>query len=56
MKHLKKFFGMGYSLALTIRCIPSASAATSETATIDMDRECSLTLYKYDWTNGATRS
>lgn len=53
MKHLKKIFALALSLALTISCIPSVLAATSETATIDMDRECCLTLYKYDWTNAS---
>ena len=33
-----------------------ASAATVEDATIDMDRTGSFNIYKYDLTNGATRS
>ena len=44
------------ALFMCITCAVPASAAEYKDATIDVDAECSLTIWKYDWTNGATRS
>ena len=51
MKHLKKLFAICLVLALALTCIPAAFAAEVDDATIDMDAECSLTIWKYDFTN-----
>lgn len=52
-----RFFAafMALCLTLSIFCVPMFAAEIAA-ATIDMDAECSFTLYKYDFTNGATRS
>lgn len=36
---------------MMLSCIPSAFAAPVADATINTDASCSLTMYKYDWTN-----
>lgn len=51
MKHLKKLFAICLVLALALTGIPAAFAAEVDDATIDMDAECSLTIWKYDFTN-----
>lgn len=51
MKHIKRILAFTLAAIMTLCCVPSALAATSETAGIDYDAECSLTIYKYDWTN-----
>ena len=44
------------ALMMVLTCVPAAFAAEVDDATIDENANCSLTLWKYDWTNGATRS
>ena len=51
MKHIKKIFAIALAAVMLLSCAPSAFAATSETAGIDYEEDCSLTIYKYDWTN-----
>lgn len=51
MKHIKKIFAIALAAVMLLSCVPSAFAATSETAIIDMDADCSLTVYAFDWTN-----
>ena len=43
-------------LALALACVPAVFAADVGSATIDETAKGSLTIYKYDLTNGATRS
>ena len=56
MKIMKKIFAMCLALALTLACVPAVFAADVGSATIDETAKGSLTIYKYDLTNGATRS
>lgn len=57
MKNMKKFMAACLSLLMCLSLIPmSTFAAEVPDATIDEDANCSLTIWKYDWTNGATRS
>lgn len=60
MKNLKKAVALCLSLMLLLTYPVSASAAMpsdpTENATINEDRLCSVDIYKYDITNGATRS
>ena len=51
MKNIKKILSLCLALALVLVCIPAAYAAEVSDATIDESAECSLTLWKYDWTN-----
>ena len=51
MKKLKKLFAVCLSLVMLLTCIPAAFASEVADATIDMDAECSLTIWKYDFTN-----
>ena len=51
MKHIKKIFAIALAAVMLLSCVPSAFAATSATAGIDYEEDCSLTIYKYDWTN-----
>lgn len=44
------------ALVLCLSLPLSVSAATTADATIDPNAMCSLSIYKYDFTNGATRS
>ena len=50
MKHIKKIFAIALAAVMLLSCVPSAFAATSQTAIFDYDAECSLTIYKYNWT------
>ena len=56
MKNLKKAIALCLALVLCLTVPVGVSAATVEDATIDTSRTGSLTIYKYDLTNGATRS
>ena len=60
MKNLKKAVALCLSLMLLLTFPVSASAVEredpTENAIIDPDRLCSVDIYKYDITNGATRS
>ena len=51
MKHIKKIFAIALAAVMLLSCVPSAFAATHDTATIDMTKKASLTLYAFDWTN-----
>ena len=55
-KNLLNAISLCLALVLCLGCIPAAFAAPVEEATIDTSRTGSLTIYKYDLTNGATRS
>ena len=56
MKRFKKIMCMCLALVLCLGCAPAVFAAEVADATIDQSRKGSLTIYKYDLTNGATRS
>ena len=51
MKNLKKFMALCLCLMLVLSCVPGVSAAEVPDATIDENAACSLTIWKYDWTN-----
>lgn len=51
MKNLKKFMAVCLCLMLVLSCIPAVSAAEVDDATINEEAACSLTIWKYDWTN-----
>ncbi len=51
MKNLKKLFAALLTLAMVLTCIPAAFAAEVDDATIDETTPCSLTIWKFDWTN-----
>ena len=56
MRNFTKMMSLFLALTLLL-CFPvGVSAAPFDDAVIDMDRKGSLTIYKYDLTNGATRS
>lgn len=48
---MKKFFALMMTLVLLLSGIPTALAADAADATIDLGASCSLTIFKYDWTN-----
>ena len=48
---MKKFFALMMTLVLLLSGIPTALAADAADATIDTDASCSLTIFKYDFTN-----
>lgn len=56
MNTLKNLLSLCLALMLVLTCIPAALAADAEDCTIDENAKASLTIWKYDWTNGATRS
>ncbi len=56
MKSKKKLLALCLALVLCVSCVVPVSAANVSDATIDTAAKGSLTLYKYDLTNGATRS
>ena len=56
MKKLKKILAMCLAVVAIVSSIPAVYAADVANATIDTSATGSLTLYKYDLTNGATRS
>ena len=56
MKNFKKIISLCLALMLCLSCAPAAFAADVANATIDEAAKGSLPLYKYDLTNGATRS
>jgi hypothetical protein len=54
--HSKKILSLVLALVLCLSMVPAAFAAPVADATIDESRKGSMTIYKYDLTNGATRS
>ena len=48
---MKKFFALVLAMMLLLSSIPTALAADAADATIDLGASCSLTIFKYDWTN-----
>ena len=56
MKSIKRLFAMGLAVMMALSIPFSVSAAELEDAPIDESRTGSLTIYKYDLANGATRS
>ena len=44
---MKKLFAMFMALAICLSMIPAAFAASPDDAVIDVDRLCSIDLYKY---------
>ena len=56
MKNLKKAIALCLALILCLTTPIGVSAASVEDATIDTSRTGSITIFKYDVTNGATRS
>ena len=56
MKNFKRIITLCLVLMLCLSSVPAVFAAEVADATIDMSRKGSLTIYKYDLTNGATRS
>lgn len=51
MKNLKKMFAALLILVMVLTCIPAAFAAEVNDATIDENAPCSLTIWKFDFTN-----
>lgn len=51
MKNMKRFLTMCLALVMVLSCIPIVNAAMPSDAVINESAECSLTIYKYDWTN-----
>ncbi|MBP3673459.1 MAG: SpaH/EbpB family LPXTG-anchored major pilin [Oscillospiraceae bacterium] len=51
MKKLTRFLSMCLAIMLVLSCVPAVFAADVEDATINMHAKCSLTIWKYDWTN-----
>ena len=51
MKKFKSILTICMALAMLLSCIPAVYAAEVPEATIKMDANCSLTIWKYDWTN-----
>ena len=56
MKSVKKILATCLAIMMIVSCVPAAHAADVPNTAIDLDAKGSLTLYKYDLTNGATRS
>ncbi len=51
MKNLKKLLAALLTLVMILTCIPAAFAAEVDDATIDENAPCSLTVWKFDFTN-----
>lgn len=51
MKTMKKIVCAILSLVLLLSCTPAVFAAEVDSATIDQDASCSLTIWKFDYTN-----
>ena len=51
MKNLKKLLSICLALMMVLTCVPAAFAAEVDDATIHEDANCSLTIWKFDWTN-----
>ena len=51
MKKFKKILTLCLALMMVMTCVPAAFAAEVDDATIDEEANCSLTIWKYDWTN-----
>ena len=56
MKNITRIFSLLLVLVMAFSCIPAAFAAEADETVIQEDHPCSLTIFKYDFTNGATRS
>lgn len=56
MKNITRIFSLLLVLVMAFSCLPAAFAAEADETVIQEDHPCSLTIYKYDLTNGATRS
>lgn len=51
MKKLRKILTLCLAVIMCLSCTSLAFAAEVDDATIDTDANCSLTIWKYDWTN-----
>ena len=51
MNMFKKIFAVCLCLMLLVTCVPAVFAAEVPDATIHTEAPCSLTIWKYDWTN-----
>lgn len=51
MKNMRKILSLCLALVLCLSCASAAFAAEVKDATIDEDAKCSLTIWKFDWTN-----
>ena len=51
-KLISRIGALALAAALACTSLVSASAATIDKATIDMDAKAQLSIYKYDFTNG----
>ena len=51
MNNFKKIMSVCLALMMILACVPAASAASVPDATIHMEDPCSLTIFKYDFTN-----
>ena len=56
MKNFRKIITLCLAFMLCLSCASAAFAAEVADAAIDEDALCSLTIWKFDFTNGATRS
>lgn len=51
MKNMRKLMSLCLALILCLNCASAVFAAEVADATINEDANCSLTIWKYDWTN-----
>lgn len=51
MNNMRKILSLCLALVLCLSCASAAFAAEVKDATIDEDAKCSLTVWKFDWTN-----
>ena len=51
MKKMRKILTLCLALVMCLSCAGMAFAAEVDDATIHEDANCSLTIWKFDWTN-----
>lgn len=51
MKNIRKYFSLLLVMVLMLSCVPAVFAAEADDAVIHEDLPCSLTIFKYDFTN-----
>lgn len=51
MKNITRIFSLLLVLVMAFSCIPAVFAAEADETVIQEDHPCSLTIFKYDFTN-----
>lgn len=51
MKNITRIFSLLLVLVMAFSCLPAAFAAEADETVIQEDHPCSLTIFKYDFTN-----